>query len=845
MKKNTVGIQGMTCAACSAAVERAVVKVPGVLSASVNLATEKLNVEFDENVTGLDRIAKAVENAGYKAVLPEDDQNGGAILAYPEDKEYKKNKEKNLWRRFFFSAILTLPLLYIAMGSMLGLPLPRFMQPEVNPAALSLLQLALTIPVVFMGWQYFVNGFKNLFRLHPNMDSLIAVGTGSAFLYGCYATAKVYGGAEHYVHSLYFESAAVVLTLVTLGKFLEARATGKTSEAIKKLMDLTPKQAVILRDGIETVISATEVVPGDIVVVRPGESFPVDGIVTRGITSADESMITGESIPVEKEPGDKIIGGAINKNGFIQFKATRVGSETVLAQIIRLVEEAQGTKAPIAKLADIISGYFVPVVMALALCSALGWYFLGRESLEFALTIFVSVLVIACPCALGLATPTAIMTATGRGAEFGVLIKGGDALEMAHKVDAMVLDKTGTITAGRPVVTDVLPLDPWKMPELIALAASAEKGSEHPLGEAIVKKAEEWMLPMPETTDFKAAPGRGIETIYQGKKLVLGNLKMLQEQDILINDDFAEYDRLAAEGKSLMYVALDGRQIGLIAVADTVKSDSRQAVQRLRGLGIEVVLMTGDRAETADAIARETGIDRVFSQILPDQKAAHVEMLQKEGKIVAMVGDGINDAPALAQADIGLAIGAGTDIAIESADIVLMHSRITDVLTALELSRATIRNIKQNLFWAFAYNTIGIPIAMGVLYLFGGPLLSPMLAGAAMSLSSVSVVTNALRLKRFEPSVLPPEIVTKEGESNIQSKEDKKVKKKLIVEGMSCMHCVNHVTKYLEEISGVSNINIDLEKGTVLLEADEGVKDQEFTDKLKDTGYTLVKVENL
>ncbi len=851
--EKTIPIEGMTCAACSAAVERAVSKVPGVETAGVNLAAETLKVDFNEQQTSLETIAKAVENAGYKAVLPDSEHPLEASRAYQLRQEAKEKKEKGLWQRFLASAVLTIPLLYISMGYMIGLPLPGFFTPENNPLIYGLSQLLLAAPVVLMGRQFFVNGTANLVRLHPNMDSLIAVGTGSAFLYGCYALSMVYLGSGHYIHSLYFESAAVVLTLVTLGKYLEARATGRTSEAIKKLMDLAPKQAVILRGENEIVISASDVVPGDIVVVRPGESFPVDGIVTRGMTYVDESMLTGESMPVEKQTGDKVIGGSINKNGFIYFEATKVGSETVLSQIIRLVEEAQGTKAPISKLADRISGYFVPVVMALGLSAAMAWYFIGNKDLEFALTIFVSVLVIACPCSLGLATPTAIMTATGRGAEFGVLIKGGEALETAHKINTMVLDKTGTVTEGKPVVTYVAASGGRTESELLSMAASAEKGSEHPLGQAIVNKAEELGLSLLEIHEFKASPGLGIEAVYQGKQLLLGNRKMLADHKIETDKAFTEISSLESQGKTLMYVALGGIHLGIIAVSDTLKSDSIQAIGKLHEMGIETVLMTGDNSETAEAIARETGIQRVFSEVLPDQKAAHVQSLQKEGKVVAMVGDGINDAPALAQADVGLAIGAGTDIAIESADIVLVHSRLTDVLTALELSRATIRNIKQNLFWAFAYNTIGIPVAMGMLYLFGGPLLNPMLAGAAMSLSSVSVVTNALRLKRFKPSVFYSEPEVRQEKMTIADivppnnnhEEEEPMKKKLAVEGMSCMHCVNHVKKYLEEIPGVSNVKVNLEERAAWIETDGKVSDEQIREQLTDTGYEIKNIENL
>lgn len=743
-------VEGMTCASCSAAVERVVSRLPGVSHAGVNLAAETLNLTLDSKVTSLNEVIGAVEDAGYHARLP---KSSAAVSAYEQKQENRAARQDRLRTRFIISAFLTIPLLYISMGSMVGLPIPGFISPGTQPVRFAWAQLLLTLPVVAMGWQYYVNGFRNLVKGHPNMDSLIAVGTGSAFAYSVYATIRVIQGMPEMVHHLYFESAAVVLTLITLGKFLEARATGRTSEAIQKLMALVPKQATVLRDGQEMVLDASEVIVGDEVIVRPGESYPVDGTVVHGSTSVDESMLTGESIPVEKHVGDRVIGASVNLNGSVHYKATRVGKDTVLAQIIQLVENAQGSKAPIAKLADIISGYFVPIVMALAVLAALAWMLIGGKDLEFALTIFVAVLVIACPCALGLATPTAIMVGTGKGAEQGVLIKSGEALEKAEKVDAVLLDKTGTITEGKPVVTDVVPVGEATREELLSLAASAEKGSEHPLGEAIVTAARSEGRDFLEVDNFISIPGKGIQVELAGEIIRLGNRRMMDEAGLKSERATALVEQFSAEGKTPMIVARGEQVIGVIAVADTVKEDSREAIRALQKMGIEVAMVTGDNERTARAIAREMGIDLVFSEVLPDQKAARVEELQKQGNFVAMVGDGINDAPALATADIGIAIGSGTDIAMESADIVLMHSRLTDVPLAIDLSRKTLRNIKQNLFWAFAYNVIGIPVAMGLLYLFGGPLLNPMIAGAAMSLSSVSVVTNALRLKnyRFEP----------------------------------------------------------------------------------------------
>lgn len=736
-------IEGMECAACAKAVERAAGRLEGVMEANVNLATEKLSIKYDSSTVRVSDIKRAVEKAGYKVA---DEENTADT-----DKERKGKEIKALWKKFIVSAIFTAPLLYISMGHMIGLPLPGLINPMMHPAAFALSQLLLTLPVIVSGSRFYTIGFKSLIRRSPNMDSLVAMGTSAAFLYGIYAAAKIITGNVEYTHDLYFESAAVIITLITLGKYLESVSKGKTSEAIKKLMGLSPKTATILRDRKEVEIPVDEVEVGDILVVKPGEKMPVDGVVVGGNTSVDESMLTGESIPVEKNSGDKIIGASINKNGTIKYKATKVGKDTVLAQIIKLVEDAQGSKAPIAKLADIISGYFVPVVIALALLSGFGWYFIGKESAVFSLTIFISVLVIACPCALGLATPTAIMVGTGKGAEHGILIKSGTALETAHKIQTVVFDKTGTITEGKPVVTDIISAGSIKKDDLLQLAASAEKGSEHPLGDAIVKDAEDKVLKLKKINSFKAIPGQGIRAVIDNVEILLGNRKFMRECDISLKDMEAVSDKLASDGKTPMYIALDSNISGIIAVADTVKENSRKAVDMLHKMGIEVVMITGDNKRTAEAIAAQVGIDRVLSEVLPEDKADEVKKLQFEGKKVAMVGDGINDAPALARADIGIAIGSGTDVAIESADIVLMRSDLMDVPVAVQLSKSTIRNIKENLFWAFGYNSIGIPVAMGILHIFGGPLLNPMIAGAAMSLSSVSVVTNALRLKRFKP----------------------------------------------------------------------------------------------
>ena len=630
---------------------------------------------------------------------------------------------------------------------MIGMPLPKIINPMVNPLNFALFQIILTVPVMVIGYKFYLIGFKNIIKLSPNMDSLIAVGTSAAFIYSLFGMYKIIAGDISYVMHLYFEAAVTILTLITLGKYLEAVSKGKTSEAIKKLMGLAPKTATVIRDNKEIIVSIDEVVVGDIVLVKPGKKLPVDGEVIEGSTAIDESMITGESIPVEKSIGSNVIGASINKTGFIKYKATKVGKDTALAQIIRLVEDAQGSKAPIAKMADVISSYFVPIVIGLAILSAIVWLIAGETPI-FALTIFISVLVIACPCALGLATPTAIMVGTGKGAENGVLIKGGEALEITHKIDTIVFDKTGTITEGKPVVTDILTKNKEK-DVLLSLAASAEKGSEHPLGEAIVRAALEKKLELKILNNFNAIPGHGIEVTIDKDNILLGNLKLMKEKNIDVEEFKLDSDKLANEGKTPMYIAINNKLEGIIAVADVVKPSSFEAIKELHNMGIKVAMITGDNKKTAEAIAKQVGIDIVLSEVLPEDKANEVKKLQGQNNKVAMVGDGINDAPALAQADIGIAIGSGTDVAIESADIVLMRSDLMDVIVAIKLSKATIRNIKQNLFWAFGYNVLGIPVAMGVLHIFGGPLLNPMIAAAAMSLSSVSVLANALRLKKF------------------------------------------------------------------------------------------------
>jgi Cu+-exporting ATPase len=778
MNTETLSVGGMTCAACSARVERTLRKLEGVESAVVNLATEKATVVYNTRALRLPAIKEAIIKAGYQVI-----ENSKNIV--DEDKIRKEKEIKLLWTKFIVAASLGLPLLYIAMAPMIkwtALPFPSGLSPMRFPLVYALVQLTLVIPIIIAGNRFYIIGFKNLLHRSPNMDSLIAVGTTAAVVYSVYNLLQIRGGNHHAVESLYFETAGVIIALILLGKSLEAVSKGRTSEAIKKLMGLAPKTAIIIKNGEEKEIPIDEVVLGDIIVVKPGAKIPVDGVVTEGNSAVDESMLTGESIPVDKKPGDPVYGATINSNGVIRFKAEKVGNETALAQIIKLVEDAQGSKAPRAQMADIVSGYFVPVVCAIALIAGIAWFIAaslgvvslphGKTVTEFALTIFISVLVIACPCALGLATPTAIMVATGKGAGNGILIKGGEALETAHKIQTIVFDKTGTITEGKPEVTDVIVSSAQSTDFLLQIVAAAEKNSEHPLASAIVLEAEKRGLVLPAVTDFKAIPGRGIEAkisplpIPQGDAvapllpILIGNRKLMDERGISLAELEAASDKLAGEGKTPMYVALDNKAAGIVAVADVLKPSSKAAIDRLHRMGIEVAMITGDNKKTANAIAKQVGIDRVLAEVLPQDKSAEVKKLQntpiennrgeQRKRFVAMVGDGINDAPALAQADIGIAIGSGTDVAMESADIVLMRSDLSDVPTAINLSKRTIRTIKQNLFWAFGYNVLGIPIAAGALYLFGGPLLNPIFAAAAMSLSSVSVLTNALRLKRFK-----------------------------------------------------------------------------------------------
>ncbi len=750
LENKSFAIEGMTCASCAQTIEKAVGKLSGVDKVSVNLATEKMQVSYNPSVISVSDVTGAVSNSGYAAVLETTDTQDHSRA---EKREKKEKRMKQLSNRFGVSIIFTIPLLIISMGHMVGMPLPNIIDPMTNPLNMSLLQLILTLPIMVVSWEYFQKGFKTLFKGHPNMDSLIALGTAAAFVYSLAATIATGLGYGNFSDLLYYEVTGVILTLHTLGLFLEERSKGQMSSAIEKLVNLAPKTARVIRNGVEQEITVDEVALGDVIRVRPGESMPVDGVIVEGRTSVDESMLTGESIPVEKEIGDEVIGASINKNGSIDYRATRVGSDTTLSQIIKLVEDAQGSKAPIARMADIITRYFVPIVIALAVLAGIAWLIAGQSGI-FVLSVIITTLVIACPCALGLATPTGIMVGTGKGAEHGVLIKSGEALETTHNLDTIVFDKTGTLTEGKPIVTDILVTPLITKENLLYYAASGETGSEHPLGEAIVQKSKEENMTLAKPDYFEAIPGHGIRVEIEGKDMYIGNRKLMLEQKIDLSSMEKESDRLADEGKTPMYLSVDGELAGIIAVADTLKENSMKAVKELRRRGVEVIMITGDNKRTAKAIAKQVGIDSVLSEVLPEDKAEEVKKLQEAGKKVAMVGDGINDAPALAQADIGIAVGSGTDVAIESADIVLMRNDLTAVLTAIDLSHATLRNIKQNLFWAFAYNIVGIPVAMGLLYIFGGPLMSPMFAAVAMSFSSVSVLLNALRLRRFKPAVI-------------------------------------------------------------------------------------------
>lgn len=834
MQKETYNVSGMTCSACSARVEKEVSKLDGVANVSVNLLKNTMTLSYNADEINSAEIIRSVEHAGYGASL----QN-----AKPEAKAQPTNASTEMLsmrRRLVASLCFTIPLFYIAMGKMWGMPMPSFFLGTENAMIHAFTQLLLAAPVMVIGGRYFKNGFKNLIRRSPNMDSLIALGSGASFVYGIYAIYKIAWGfghgdlhmVEHFAMDIYFESAAMILTLITLGKFLEARAKNKTSEAITKLMDLAPKTATAIRDGAEIIISTDDIVSGDILIVRAGESVAVDGVITEGSAAIDESAITGEGIPAEKTAGDTVTGGTTTRSGYFKMRATAVGEDTTLARIIRLVDDATGSKAPIAKLADKISGIFVPVVIVIALAAAIVWLILG-EGGEFALRIAVSVLVISCPCALGLATPTAIMVGTGRGAANGILIKSAEALEIAHSVDTVVLDKTGTVTEGKPAVTEIIAIG--DKARLMSVAASLEKMSAHPLSEPIIAEAEKLGHGILAVEKYELIPGQGIFGEIDGAPCYAGNRKLMETAGVSVTDSLETEKRLASDGQTPLYFAENGKLLGIIALADTIKPTSAQAVKRLIDMGVEVVMLTGDNTATAKAIARRAGIENVIAEVLPEEKERHVRELQQQGKKVAMVGDGINDAPALARADVGIAIGAGTDIAIESADVVLMKSDLLDVPSAISLSRAVMRNIRQNLFWAFFYNAIGIPIAAGVLYRAAGILLSPMLGAAAMSLSSVFVVSNALRLRFFTPKW--------KRANEIQNKGEIIMTRTIQIEGMSCMHCSNAVEKALLAVDGVSAVKVVLEEKKAVVTV-SGDIDAALSAAVTDAGYEVVGISD-
>lgn len=872
MKKEKYDVTGMTCAACSLAVEKSVKKLEGVDNISVNLLQNNMNISYDESKLSRDEIIKAVENAGYGAATHYNGTAKAETRTNPAEEEYL-----NMKKRLIISLIFTIPLFYLSMGHMMGLPLPGVFMGYKNAMNLAFTQFLLAMPVAVINSKFYKVGFKTLLKRSPNMDSLIAVGTSAALIYGIFAIYRIgYGLAADdsilvmkYAHDLYFESAGVILTLITFGKFLEARAKGRTSEAISKLMDLTPKTALVERKGMEGEIPVEDLIAGDLVIVKPGGRIPADGIMVEGHSSVDESMLTGESIPVEKKIGDRLISGSINKTGFFKFKADKVGKDTTLSQIIALVEEAQSTKAPIAKLADKISSIFVPTVLMISLAATVTWLVLGY-SFEFALSIGIAVLVISCPCALGLATPTAIMVGTGKGAENGILIKSGEALEIAHKIDTIVMDKTGTITTGKPRVKDLLTFNGLDEDKLLQIAASIEKKSEHPLAEAVVKEAIDRNLELIQPEKFKAVPGKGIVAELSGKTYSIGNLKLMKDAGIDVSDHSDLEKRLSSEGKTPLYIAND-RLVGIITAADTVKATSRQAISTFKNMGIDVVMLTGDNKLTAEAIRKEVGADKVIAEVMPADKEREIRNIQDEGKTVAMVGDGINDAPALARADVGIAIGAGTDVAIESADVVLMKSDLLDAVSAVQLSSAVIKNIKQNLFWAFFYNTIGIPLAAGVFFSILGWKLNPMFAAGAMSFSSVSVVSNALRLKGFKPKIMETTLVAPSKEqANSDTDEEERIldaviietdnvndkhtideenkntggnimKKEIFIEGMSCGHCKMRVENVLSEIDGVKSAEVILAENKAVVEFYKEVDEDMIARLIDEAGYKVLE----
>ena len=841
-------VTGMTCSACSSHVEKSVCKLVGEGNVSVSLLTNSMQVKYDEKKISEEDIIKAVEDAGYGASV------AGAPAAKKAEKKGSVVDEeiKEMKTRLIISFIFLIPLMYVSMGSMAGLPQPSFLAGHANAVSFAFTQFLMCLPIIYVNRKYFIVGYKTLWHRAPNMDSLIAVGSTAALAYGIFAIYRMsyglgagdYALVEKYHMDLYFESSVMILTLITLGKFLETRSRRKTSEAISRLTELAPETAVVERNGVETEIPIEELNAGDIVIVKPGARIPADGIIVDGNSSVDESALTGESIPVEKTVGDKIIAASINKNGFLKFRAEKVGSETTLAQIIKLVEDASASKAPIAKLADKIAGVFVPVVMTIALVTAIAWLATGHD-FEFALSCAISVLVISCPCALGLATPVAIMVGTGKGAENGILIKSAEALETLHLVKTVIMDKTGTLTEGKPVVTDIYSIGIDEN-ELLALAASAEKPSEHPLAGALIEDAEKKGINLFEAEDFRAVSGRGVTATVDGRKILAGNKYFMSENGIDVSVFEQKEKEYSDLGKTVLYFAGENSPLGLIAVQDVPKKTSRAAVKCLRDMGIDVIMLTGDNKRTAEAVARSLGITNVVSEVMPQDKEAVVRSVQEKGGRTAMIGDGINDAPALARADVGIAIGAGTDVAIESADIVLMKSDLMDAVTAIKLSKATIKNVKENLFWAFFYNIICIPLAAGVWFPAFGIKLSPMIGAAAMSMSSVCVVSNALRLKFFKADnncVLDDEPA---GEINVVSQNEYKgetnMKKEMLIEGMSCMHCSGRVEKALNGLDGV-NAKVDLEKKTAYVDLSKDVSDADLTKAVTDAGYEVVSIK--
>lgn len=839
MKSQKFDIKGMTCSACSTAVDRNVKKLEGINEVNVNLLNNSMIVKYDENVLNNEAIIKKVQDAGYEAFLVE---NGKKTQKNSTEDNLGKIETNELKDRLIISFIFAIPLFYISMGHMLNWYLPHLFHGYSNAITFAFTQFLLALPIVFINIKYYKVGFKTLYKGSPNMDSLIAIGTSAAMIYGVFSIYKIgYGLGNNdidmviqYSHDLYFESAAIVLTLITLGKFLEARAKENTSEAINKLINLTPKTALVLRNNQEIEIPVDELVLKDIVIVKPGNIVPTDGVIIFGNSSIDESMLTGESLPVSKKVGDKVIGASINKSGSFKFEVTKLGEDTVLSQIIKLIEEASSSKAPISKLADRISAIFVPTVIVISILATVTWLFLGY-SFEFALSIGIAILVISCPCALGLATPTAIMVGTGKGAQNGILIKSAESLEIAHTINTVVIDKTGTITEGKTQVTDIFTNEKITQDKLLQLCATIEKNSEHPLADAILKKAQEKAIELLNATDFEALNGLGIKAKVEDRLFYIGNKKLLDSKNIFLDLFYEKSEKLANEGKTPIFIADESEVLGLIAISDVVKLTSKDAILEFEKMGLEVIMLTGDNYKTANAIAKQININNVIAEVLPQDKEKEIQKLQSLGKKVAMIGDGINDAPALVRADVGIAIGAGTDIAIESANIVLVKSDLLDAVKAIQLSNAVIKNIKQNLFWAFFYNIIGIPLAAGVFYTILGWKLSPMFAGAAMSLSSVTVVLNALRLKLFEPRISKNLL-----EKNNISKGDK-MEKILKVDGMTCGHCKARVEKVVSAIDGVDSVEVDLASKNVTVKMSKDISEQTLSDVIVDAGYEVIK----